>query len=205
MTTMRRRESSQRRSVASTPESQPPGPTTFQRNRSVATSNPSFYESPQQTIHQSTLSSERNTSYYANYNGGNLLNCRKESRFNLWKVLPALILMILPWIPRQQTQWKIASQRAEIHALITEQHGFVKNLDTTTEQIRTLKHGVEVFTKENEASFQELHGGTTTPDLENEQYMEVEKAEEVFVQRIDGLEKHIQKTSTKLVQQRYER
>jgi hypothetical protein len=53
---------------------------------------------------------------------------------------------------------------------------------------------VEVLTKDFRETNMDL--------LEDEQYLEVEKAEETFMKRIDGLEKHIQIESQKRVKER---
>jgi DNA repair exonuclease SbcCD ATPase subunit len=112
--------------------------------------------------------------------------------------------MVLPWIyPYQKAQWQIKARKSEIHTLVKNQKGLIQQLESSTEHIRQLRTEVENLTKENESTFRELrdHGGTT-PDLENEQYIKVEEAEEVFIKRIDELEKQIQKNSQKRVQER---
>jgi hypothetical protein len=101
-------------------------------------------------------------------------------------------------------QGQIKLRKSEIHGLVKDQKGLIQQLESSTDQIRQLRTEVDVLTKENEVTFRELrnHGGTT-PDLKNEQYIKVEEAEEVFVKRIDELEKQIQKNSQKRVQERY--
>jgi nitrate/nitrite-specific signal transduction histidine kinase len=125
----------------------------------------------------------------------------------LLKFLPCLILMVLPWIPCQQSKWQIGARRLEVEDLMKDQKRFVKDLEGTTDSLRQLRLDNERLVKDNEESFQQLHindkAGTMSPDLENEQYLEVEKAEEGFVTRIDELEKHIQEQSAKRVEERY--
>ena len=87
--------------------------------------------------------------------------------------------------------------------MMEEQRQFVKDLDRYTETIKELRLDVERLTHENEITFKELRlNGDAEVDLENEQYLEVENAEETFVKRIDDLERHIQKESYKRVEER---
>jgi hypothetical protein len=106
--------------------------------------------------------------------------------------------MLVPWIPCQHTKLDIHARKAEIQSLIVEQKEFVRDLDKYTETMKELRQNMEVLTKQNELTFRE----TSMELLENEQYLEVEKAEETFVNRIDGLEKHIQIESQKRVKER---
>eukprot|EP00339_Tiarina_fusa_P005587 CAMPEP_0117039838 /NCGR_PEP_ID=MMETSP0472-20121206/27925_1 /TAXON_ID=693140 ORGANISM="Tiarina fusus, Strain LIS" /NCGR_SAMPLE_ID=MMETSP0472 /ASSEMBLY_ACC=CAM_ASM_000603 /LENGTH=278 /DNA_ID=CAMNT_0004750421 /DNA_START=371 /DNA_END=1208 /DNA_ORIENTATION=- len=95
----------------------------------------------------------------------------------------------------------------EVAAFIKDQKRLVKDLEATTDSMRQLRLETSQLAEDNETSFQQLHKNdkkdTISPDLENEQYLEVEKAEEGFLTRIDELEKHIQEQSAKRVEKRY--
>lgn len=113
--------------------------------------------------------------------------------------------MLLPWIPCQRTRWQISSRKATISSLIEEQKDMVERLDTVTANIKELRKEIEVLSKDNELSFQEIHrnGRELAIDMESQQYSEVEKEEEVLVTRIEKLEKAIQRSSEKRLNERY--
>lgn len=81
----------------------------------------------------------------------------------------------------------------------------VERLDTVTANIKELRKEIEVLSKDNELSFQEIHrnGRELAIDMESQQYSEVEKEEEVLVTRIEKLEKAIQRSSEKRLNERY--
>ena len=135
--------------------------------------------------------------------------------------------MTLPWIPNQFVRNQVHSKRLAIETIILEQKDLVESLDETTENIKELKRDIEILNKDNELSFQELRrygknpsnlaagdniGGTddnnnneVTTDMESEEYAILEEEEEVLVQRIDTLEKSIQKSAMKRLGDRYAR
>ncbi|MGK3762513.1 MAG: hypothetical protein ACI8RD_014831 [Bacillariaceae sp.] len=105
-------------------------------------------------------------------------------------------------------------------------------LDDTTLKIKKLKSDIEMISKDNELSYQELRrsgkrpedltagagegketsteaetgtgtGTGTATDMESTEYEEMEEQEEVLVQRIDTLEKSIQKSAIARLNDRY--
>jgi hypothetical protein len=147
--------------------------------------------------------------------------------FFFWRILPCLILVTAPWIPCHFVRRNVKSKKAEIETIIREQKGLVLLLDETTLKIKKLKSDIEMVSKDNELSYQELRRsgkrpedlaagsggegkGTTTEegtgtvtDMESTEYEEMEEQEEVLVQRIDALEKSIQKSAMARLNDRY--
>jgi hypothetical protein len=70
-------------------------------------------------------------------------------------------------------------------------------LDETTASIKELRQDLEILSKDNELSFQQIHlnGKDMAIDMESEQYADIEKEEEGLVTRIKRLEKGIQTKS----------
>eukprot|EP00536_Pseudo-nitzschia_multiseries_P005802 jgi/Psemu1/65267/estExt_Genemark1.C_1160028 len=117
---------------------------------------------------------------------------------------------------------QVKSKRIDIETIVQEQRALVDNLDATTAKIKDLKREVEILHKDNELSFQELRQNGKTPgniaagegdpeagvgggtaDMESEGYAKMEEEEEILVQRIDRLEKNIQKSAVKRLSERY--
>lgn len=110
-----------------------------------------------------------------------------------------------------------------METIIREQKDLVADLDETTASIKELKHDIEMITKDNELSFQEMRrngkfpgnlvddnieggagvDGRTASNIESEEYAKLEEEEEIIVQRIDSLEKSIQKSAEKRISERY--
>jgi dsDNA-specific endonuclease/ATPase MutS2 len=112
--------------------------------------------------------------------------------------------MMLPWIPCQRIRWQIAARKATISSLIQEQKDMVEKLDETTANIKELRKEIEILSKDNELSFQEIHrsGREIAIDMESEQYAEIEKEEEALVTRIQKLERAIQRSTEKRLNER---
>jgi hypothetical protein len=112
--------------------------------------------------------------------------------------------LFLPWIPHQRTRWQIKARKGKIDQLILEQKELVQKLDDTTESIRSLKKEIEILTKDNELSFQEIHrsGKKAVIDMESKEYASLEEEEHALVTRIEKLEKAVQKNSAKRVKDR---
>ena len=144
--------------------------------------------------------------------------------FFFWRILPCLILLTAPWIPCHFVRRNVKSKKAEIETIIREQKGLVVLLDETTLRIKKLKSDIEMISKDNELSYQELRrsgkrpedlaagsggkgtteaGTGTATDMESTEYEEMEEQEEVLVQRIDALEKSIQKSAAARLNDRY--
>jgi septal ring factor EnvC (AmiA/AmiB activator) len=134
--------------------------------------------------------------------------------FLVWRVLPCLMMILLPWIPNQFVRNQVRSTKLAIDNIIREQKDMVENLDETTGKIKQLKQEVENLHKDNELSFQELKQNGKTPenlaagdetvegtskitDMKSEEYAKMEEEEEVLVNRIDRLEKNIQQSAVK--------
>lgn len=140
--------------------------------------------------------------------------------FLVWRVLPCLMMILLPWIPNQFVRNQVRSTKLAIDNIIREQKDMVENLDETTGKIKQLKQEVENLHKDNELSFQELKQNGKTPenlaagdetvegtskitDMKSEEYAKMEEEEEVLVNRIDRLEKNIQQSAVKRLGDRY--
>lgn len=80
----------------------------------------------------------------------------------------------------------------------------VEKLDETTANIKELRKEIEILSKDNELSFQEIHrsGREIAIDMESEQYAEIEKEEEALVTRIQKLERAIQRSTEKRLNER---
>ena len=134
--------------------------------------------------------------------------------FLVWRVLPCLVLILLPWIPNQFVRNQIRTKKLAIETIIQEQKDRVESLDETTQKIKEIKQEIESLHKDNELSFQELKQNGKTPenlaagdegiagvssitDMESEEYAALEVEEEVLVNRIDRLEKSIQQSAVK--------
>jgi hypothetical protein len=154
--------------------------------------------------------------------------------FFFWRILPCLILVTAPWIPCHFVRSNVKSKKVEVETIIREQKGLVILLDDTTLKIKKLKSDIEMISKDNELSYQELRrsgkrpedltagagegketsteaetgtgtgtGTGTATDMESTEYEEMEEQEEVLVQRIDTLEKSIQKSAIARLNDRY--
>jgi len=185
----------------------PPPPSPFQRTRSVPTSGTSMFhesstESPdQRSLSFSILEQDEGDGKYNRKTSGRLLS--KDVFY--WRILPCLVLMVLPWIPCQRRYWQIKSRRATINTLLKEQKDMVQQLDDVTGSIQDLKKEIDVLTKDNELSYQEIYrnGKGLVIDVESEEYEELEEEEEGLVNRIDRLETAIQEVSFQRLTEAY--
>jgi len=133
----------------------------------------------------------------------------------------------IPWIPCCFVRKNVQSKKVEILTIIGEQKKLVTGLDETTAKIKEVKLDLEMITNDNELSYQEIRRNGNTPeilaasvegeeekidtgaaavsasDMEGEEYEKREEEEEVLVQRIDTLEKSIQKSAQKRLNERY--
>ncbi len=138
----------------------------------------------------------------------------------VWRLLPFLVLILLPWIPNQFMQSQMRSKKLALETVMQEQKDMVKQLDETTEKIKNLKKEIDNLHKDNELSYQELKQNGKNPgnlasgdssvtatssitDMESEEYAKLEEEEEVLVNRINRLERTIQKESMKRVTEVY--
>lgn len=142
--------------------------------------------------------------HHGNKKGGNRFISLRDTLY--WRIIPCLILMILPWFPAQTTRWTMHSQKTAIQAMMEEQKDLVSQLDETTDRIRQLQKDINRLTTENELSYQELdrHGKLikTQELMDNETYTKQEEVEEAFVKRIDELETNVKATATRRLETR---
>jgi hypothetical protein len=140
-----------------------------------------------------------------NHHGKNRFYSMRDVLY--WRILPCLILMVLPWIPLQMTRSTVLSKQKTIQSMMDEQKELVAQLDETTEKIRSLEKDVVILTKDNELNFQELDRSgklLKTQELQNKEgYEEQEKEEQALVKRIDDLEKAVKASATRRLEQRY--
>ena len=140
--------------------------------------------------------------------------------FLVWRLLPFLVLILLPWIPNQFMRSQMRSKKLALETVMQKQKDMVKQLDETTEKIKNLKKEIDNLHKDNELSYQELKQNGKNPgnlaagdssvtaassitDMESEEYAKLEEEEEVLVNRINRLERNIQKESMKRVTEVY--
>jgi hypothetical protein len=186
------------------PESHPPPPSPFQRTQSVPTSTSISYFHEKVTKpsrgHSFTVLGDHNDDYDDKY--GKVVVHRQVL---FWRILPCLVIMLLPWIPCQQTRSQISSRKYAIALMLQEQKEMVDLLDETTAAIKELREDIEILSKDNELSFQQIHrnGKDIAIDMESEQYSDIEKEEEGLVTRIKRLEKAIQTNSENRLMERY--
>ena len=181
--------------------------------------------------YSSKLGTEDNNYSNGSFSGSNDYDNKYQKRSNkygsmplqsflVWRILPCLLLVLIPWVPNQFVRNQVKSKKLSIDTIIQEQKDLVKSLDETTENIKELKHEVENLYKDNDLSYQELrhHGktpeniaagdklvteGSSVTDMESEEYAKMEELEEVLVNRIDRLEKTIRKDAAKRLGDRY--
>jgi len=160
---------------------------------------------------------KRNTTYMSN------------TSFFIWRILPFVVVLVTtPWVPCYYVRKIVQSKRLQIEAIINEQKKLVTNLDETTAKVKELKLDIEMITKDNELSYQELrrnsnyntknNGKNTKENLaasmedieeedddnsSNKEYEKIEEEEEILVQRIDSLEESIQRAAQKRINKRY--
>jgi len=131
-----------------------------------------------------------------------------------------LVLILLPWIPNQFMRSQVKSKKVALETVVQQQKDMVKQLDETTEKIKNLKKEIEDLHKDNELNYQELKYNGKNPgnlaagdsavtassritDMESDDYAKLEEEEEVLMNRINRLEKTIQKDSMKRVTDTY--
>mmetsp|Transcript_18770 Transcript_18770/g.45329 ORF Transcript_18770/g.45329 Transcript_18770/m.45329 type:complete len:420 (-) Transcript_18770:85-1344(-) len=209
----------------------PPPSGMYQRTRSVGASSPSMYSGGDNYHNNPSTSSSSSWMGAGNSNNNNNSSNSlsysvvgdDELKYNhpssgknrflsmrdvlYYRVLPCLILMILPWIPAQMTRSTVNSKQREIQSMMDEQKDLVSQLDEVTENIRTLEENVVSLTRDNELSFQELERSgklLKTQEIQNKDgYEEQEEEEEALVQRIDDLEKVVKLSASRRLEQRY--
>jgi cyclophilin family peptidyl-prolyl cis-trans isomerase len=126
-----------------------------------------------------------------------------DDKASLWKLLPCFILVLLPWITIKRSEWQLLSVKDELGTMRNEQKTLFRKLDKTTGILRDLGRDSERLGHDNDKLFRVLQKNGVTPDLENEQYAQVEQVEDAMLKRIDDLEKHIQENSAKAVVDAY--
>ena len=119
-----------------------------------------------------------------------------------WKIIPCLVLIVLPWVPCKRAEWSLNRQKDRFFDLKNKYASIVRQIETTTDDIRALRLESENMARENEKSFQEMRNNGDRVNLDDEQYLQVEQVEEAFVSRIDHIQQHIQERSRKMVIER---
>lgn len=166
----------------------------------------------------SSTSSNGYNSYYSQFDPSNeiLFFGNSLPKSQLWKLIPLVILMVVPWIPTQQTRYEMNQRQMTINQMLKEQRKVVKELNGITFGVKDLKFDNEVLLKQNNDLYVQLSAGVTTADknnnqknryqspdnLSNENYLKEEEVEEQFLTRIDELEKHIQDQSLQRIEKR---
>jgi len=187
-----------------------------------------FYNKNDSTINDYNYNNNEYNDYddkYYKRSGNNSYISNKAFFFR--RILSFLILVTIPWIPCCFVRKHVQSKKVEILTTIGEQKKLVTGLDETTAKIKEVKLDLEMITNDNELSYQEIRRNGNTPeilaasvegeeekidtgaaagaasDMEGEEYEKREAEEEVLVQRIDALEKSIQKSAQKRLNERY--
>jgi hypothetical protein len=171
-----------------------------QRNRSIATSRPSTYESIKTAkpwMTQSSSSLYSSSSYYSQYTSS-IDNNKK----NLWKLSACVILMFLPWIPNVGRYNTIQTQQQQLERAILEQNDLASKLHELTDAISMAKTQLHDATSRNEKSYkklQKLHGAL---DLESAKYLAAEETEEMLLNRMEKIEITIQENDRKNIERK---
>ena len=146
---------------------------------------------------------QKNGNAYHRYSNS-FTRTSSSSGFPAWKIVPCMMLLILPWIPCKYKSWQLNSQKSEYLFFKKEQTKMIQEIRNETDQIRVLRHESEKMTKHNEEHFQELRAnGGSKLNLEDEQYLQLEYVEEGYIQRIDKLQQQIQDACQSQVVDRY--
>jgi predicted nucleic acid-binding Zn-ribbon protein len=95
--------------------------------------------------------------------------------------------------------------------LLNKQKDLIQKLDDTTSNMKKLREDIDLFTKDNEMTFQEIQRRSKDTkaladhplgSMESEEYQAMEKDEESLMTRITKLEHAIQKNSHKRLTER---
>jgi hypothetical protein len=121
------------------------------------------------------------------------------------RLVPAIALMILPWISNFSIQRQLQQTQTSIHELMLAQKELVRELEETSLDIRNNMAQANSLERINENSFQELATTKETDSdfLGNEAYMRIQRVEDTMIERIDTMEKQIQDFSAKSVIQQW--
>ena len=128
-----------------------------------------------------------------------------------YRIVPCLVLMFLPWIVTQRTYWQVKSRRSTMEELLDRQKDLIQKLDDTTSNMKKLREDIDLLTKDNEMTYQEIQRQSKNmkvladhplDNMESEEYEAMEKDEESLMTRITKLERAIQKNSHKRLTER---
>lgn len=162
------------------------------RNRSIATSRPSIFEhgiaSKPWTNRRSSSYPSRN--FYTEY--AKAMEIHDGSRIS-WKHLACVILCLAPWIPVHGHYNNVQNERQIVDNAIEEHYMLADELHNLADEITSAKKELRESKERNDDSYnslKELHGAL---DLENDKYLAAEEMEEVLLQRIDRVERLVQK------------
>lgn len=196
---------------------------TYRLNSNAMNTSSSSMPDTAKNYHNNTSNSAKGSDEYDNtkYNKrNNNIGSMSLQSVLVWRIFPFLVLILVPWMPNQFTRYEVRAKKLALELVLEEQKDLVERLDKTTEKIRQLKQEVESLHKDNELSYQELKrngkipgnlaagdeevtGENSITNVESEEYAKLEEEEEILVNRIDRLEKSIQKSAVKRLTNSY--
>lgn len=130
----------------------------------------------------------------------------KQQSYSWLVLLPALLLLAACWVPSRHLKQQIQGGQNSIDVLLDEQHLALQRLESITDSIREYRKKISLLHDDNDKLFSELRQNRdiyTTLNLDTENYEEIEKNEDVFLERINDLERHIQAKSAQSVREQY--
>ena len=163
------------------------------RNKSIATSSPYKFEQSTMTpkpwmIRRSSYSGPKN--YYADITR-EMDDETSSSRH--WKLLMCFILCFAPWIVVFRDYNAMQQQKQLVETAIVEHQEVADQLHLMADEITKAKEDLRESTARNHNAFKQLKNLHIAMDLENEKYLAAERMEEVLIERIDRVERLIQK------------
>lgn len=164
------------------------------RNHSVATSTPSLHEHVN-TV-RSYFSSSRNSCLDSQFPSRK----NKGANKNIWLYyIPAVLLLLAPWLFSHNINDDIKRYKNEVLEFQEQQRSLVKHIDNLTKGIQEKSTLIHSLNKENEARYKEIRkSGDVQVNMKSQRYEEIERTEEGLLNRVDVLERDIQKTSAQL-------
>lgn len=103
------------------------------------------------------------------------------------------ILCFLPWIPVYFDHKSAQQQKQLVDAAILEHESVANQLHVMADEITKANEELRVSTARNHNSYKQLKNLHIALDLESEKYLAAERMEEVLLERIDRIERLIQK------------
>ncbi|CAJ1939243.1 unnamed protein product [Cylindrotheca closterium] len=172
------------------------------RNRSIATSSPFIYEQnmpPKPWMIRRSSHSSSSIPRYADYTK----QMDDDDGNRSWKLLGCLVLCLAPWIPVSGHYNAMQQQKQLVDLAIEEHQQTADQLHLLADEITSAKKDLRETTARNDNSYKRLKDLHMALDLENEKYLATEQMEEVLLERVDRIERLIQKYDREDLESRY--